>query len=157
MLNRIFTYHKPLHLKCTLLIAKVSCFFIVFGDISGGFICSYNLFRANSTAFLSGTLVYKLSISRKVRLSSESNFVFSKISLSICAFVFMFAPSFLSKCFANVLSRWSYELPGRERTGNCGVPCLCFFAKPYSLAGCAPVDLNLVYSASLISSFFHGK
>ena len=65
----------------------------------------------------------------------------------------MFAPSILSKYFANVF-RWSYELPGKERTGRCGVPYLCIFAKPYSLAGCAPVDLNLVDSASLISSFF---
>ena len=33
--------------------------------------------------------------------------------------------------------------------------CLCTFANPYSPAGCASVDLNLVYSASLISfSFF---
>ena len=31
---------------------------------------------------------------------------------------------------------------------------MCTFANPLSLAGCAPGDLNLVYSASLISSFF---
>ena len=28
------------------------------------------------------------------------------------------------------------------------VLCLCTFANPYSLAGCAPVDLNLVYSCN---------
>ena len=66
-------------------------------------------------------------------------------------------PQYLSKCFANVLSRWSYELPGTERTGPSDVPSLCSFAKPYSLASYAPVDLKLVYSASLISSFFHGE
>ena len=66
----------------------------------------------------------------------------------------MFAPSISSSYFANVLFRLSYELPGKERTGRCGVPCLCTFANPYSLAGCAHVDLNLVYSVSLISSFF---
>ena len=32
--------------------------------------------------------------------------------------------------------------------------CLGIFAYPYSLAGCAPVDFNSVYTASLIYSFF---
>ena len=97
--------------------------------------------------------MYKLFISREIILSSECNSVFSKISghLSVRFFV---SPSILSNYFDDVLFRWSYELPGKERTGRSGVPCLCSFAKPYSLAGCAPVDLNLVYSASLISSFF---
>ena len=40
------TYHKPLHLKWTLLTAKFSIFFIVFRDVSGGLTCSYNLLRA---------------------------------------------------------------------------------------------------------------
>ena len=77
------TYHKPLHLKCTLLTAKFSSFFIVLRDVSGGLTCSYNLLGAFSTASLSGTLVYKLFISREIILSSESNSVFSKISLAI--------------------------------------------------------------------------
>ena len=54
------TYHKPLQLKCILLTAKFSSFFIVSRHISGGLICSYNLLRAISTASLSGILVYKL-------------------------------------------------------------------------------------------------
>ena len=152
LLNRLFcTYHKPLHLKCTLLTAKFSSFFIVLRDVSGGLTCSYNLLGAISTASLSWTLVYKLVTSREIILSSESNSVFSKISLAIWVFVSMFAPS---KYFANVLYRLSYELPGEEGTGRSRVPCLCTFANPYSLAGCVPVDLNLLYIASLISSFF---
>ena len=96
------TYHKPLHLKCTLLTAKFSSFFIVFRDVSGGLTCSYNLLRAISTASLSGTLVYKLFTSREIILSWESSSVFSKISLAIWVFFSMFAPSISSKYFANV-------------------------------------------------------
>ena len=92
----------------------------------------------------------------EIKLSPESISVFLKISLAIWIFVSVLAPSILSKYFANVLFRWSYELPGKETTRRSGVPCLCTFAKLYSLAGCAPVDLNLVCSGSLISSFFHG-
>ena len=76
-------YYKPLNLKCTLLTAKFSSFFIVLRDVSGAFTCSYNLLRAISTASLSGTLVYKLFTSWEIILSSESNSVFSKISLVI--------------------------------------------------------------------------
>ena len=38
-----------------------------------------------------------------------------------------------------------------------GAKCCALFVRfcyPYSLAGCAPVDLNLIYSALLISWFF---
>ena len=107
------TYHKPLHLKCTLLTAKFSSFFIVLRDNSRWLICSYNLLRAISTASFSGTLLYKLFTSRESILSSESNSVFSKISLAIWVFVSMFATSISSKYFANVLFRLSYELPGK--------------------------------------------
>ena len=62
------TYHKPLHLKCTLVTAKFSSFFIVLRDVSGGLTCSYNLLMAISTAPLSGTLVYKLLTSMKIIL-----------------------------------------------------------------------------------------
>ena len=74
------TYHKPLHLKCTLLTAKFSNFFIVLRDVSGGLTSPYNLLKAISTAFLSGTLVYKLFIPREIILSSKSSSVLSKMS-----------------------------------------------------------------------------
>ena len=69
-------------------------------------------------------------------------------------FVSIFAPSISPNYSAKALYRLSYELLGAERTGRSGVSCLCTFANPYSLAGCTPVDLNLVIIASPISSFF---
>ena len=69
------TYHKPLHLKCTLLTAKFSSFFIALRNVSGGLIYSYNLLRAISTASLSGTLLYKFLTSREIKITSEFNFV----------------------------------------------------------------------------------
>ena len=64
---------------------------------------------------------------------------------------FYVCPLNFIKVLCQVLFRLSYKLPGKERTARSGVPCLCTFASPYSLAGCAPAS---VYSASLISSFF---
>ena len=148
-----FTNHKPLHLKFTShSLPNSAVFFIVLGDVSGGFTCSYNLLRANSTASLSGILVFKLFTSREIILSSESSSVFSKISWPFeCSFLCL-PPQFHQSTLPMfcLVCQMSYQV----KKGQDEVPCLCTFANPYSLGGSADVDHNLVYRASLISSFF---
>ena len=70
------TYHKPLHIKCTLLSAKINNFFIVLRVIFGGLICLYNLLRANSTDSLSGSVVYN-SLHQGKLYSHQSPILFS--------------------------------------------------------------------------------
>ena len=71
--------------------------------------------------------------------------MFSIVSLAFLVLVFIFAPS-MSKNFASVLLRFSYELPGSDSTGRRGVSALCTLAKPYKRKSCPPVDLILEYN-----------
>ena len=69
-------------------------------------------------------------------VSSVSRAMFSIVSLASLVLVSILAPSMLSKNFASILFRFSYELPGTDSTGRRGVSALCTLAKPYKRAGC---------------------
>ena len=58
-------------------------------------------------------------------VSSGSRAMFSIFSLASFVLVSIFAPSMLSKNFASLLLRFSYELPGSDGTGRRGVSSLC--------------------------------
>ena len=84
--------------------------------------------------------------------SSDSKLLLSMILLASNEFNSMLEPSVPSKNFARSLFKLSYELPGNDWTGLSGGSFLYTLARPLSLAGCPPVELNLLFS--LISSLF---
>ena len=110
------TYHVSLHLKWTLLTAMYKRRSIVLLDKSGGSFWLYIFLSAMSMASLSETFVYRFFTSREKILSSESNLVFSIITLAASVLVPIFAPSILSKkiceCFFQFLIKTTGE---RER------------------------------------------
>ena len=69
-------------------------------------------------------------------VSSGPREMFSIVSLASLVLVSILALSILSKNFASVLLRLSYELPGSYSTGCRGVSALCTIAKLYKRAGC---------------------
>ena len=78
-------------------------------------------------------------------VSSGSRAMFSIVSLACLVLVSIMAPSMLSKNFARISLRFSYELPATDSTVRRGVSALFTLAKPYKRAGCPPVDLILEY------------
>ena len=71
--------------------------------------------------------MYKHFTSREM-VSSGSRAVFSIVSLASLILVSILAPWMLSKNFASILLKFSYELPGSDSTGRSGVSAFCIFA-----------------------------
>ena len=69
-------------------------------------------------------------------VSSGSTTMFSIVSLASLVLVSILNQSMMSKQFASVLLRFSYELPRSDSNGRRGVSALCPLAKPYKRAGC---------------------
>ena len=69
-------------------------------------------------------------------VSSGSRTMFSIVSLASLVLVSILAPSMLSKNFASIFLRFSYELPGSDSTGRRGVSALCNLARPNKRVGC---------------------
>ena len=63
-------------------------------------------------------------------VSYGSRAMFSIVSMASLVLISMLAPSMLSKNFASILLRFSYELPGSDSTGRRGVSALCTLVKP---------------------------
>ena len=82
-------------------------------------------------------------------VSSGSRAMFSIVSLASLVLVSILAPSMLSKMFASILLRFSYEQPGCDSTGRRGVPALRTLAKPYKRAGCPLLTLSYLWLVTL--------